>query len=250
MKLGKKPARPGAIKLQLASYLAPAVQLQPPPPEFGYEARLPTDWGMLGNDAVGDCVWAGAAHETMLWNKLASRDVGFSVADVLADYSADTGYDPADPATDQGSDMQAAASYRLKTGIVDSAGTRHRIGAYAAIAAGNLDQIKFAAWTFAAVGIGLTVGRNQIDQFNADQPWSGDPGADAGGHYVPVVGFRKGLLLCVSWGKVQAITVDYFARNNDENVVYFSQEMISRGAGPTGVYVWRLGQDVKALAKK
>jgi hypothetical protein len=32
-------------------------------------------WGMLGNDHYGDCVWAGAAHETMLWNKEAARNV-------------------------------------------------------------------------------------------------------------------------------------------------------------------------------
>ena len=86
-KLGKKPARPGAVKFKLAN-----------------------------------CVWAGAAHETMLWNKEAARTITFNDQSVLKDYSAVTGFNPNDPNTDQGTDMQVAASYRRKTGVHDAAG--------------------------------------------------------------------------------------------------------------------------------
>src|SRR5882757_1904530 len=114
MKLGKLPARPNAVTFKLIDY---AVALLVPPKTFGHQ-KLQTTWGMLGNDKYGDCVWAGAAHETMLWNKEASKTVTFTDNEVLSDYSAVTGFNPSDPNSDQGTDMQVAASYRRKTGII------------------------------------------------------------------------------------------------------------------------------------
>ena len=68
-KLGKKPARPGAVRLKLASYTN-AAALPPLPASFGHDAIIGArGWGMLANDRYGDCVWAGAAHETMLYAK-------------------------------------------------------------------------------------------------------------------------------------------------------------------------------------
>ena len=57
MKLGKKPARPGAIQLAFAKY-AKAKKLPMPadPDNFGHEALETAPWGMLGNADYGDCV--------------------------------------------------------------------------------------------------------------------------------------------------------------------------------------------------
>ena len=132
LKLGKKPARPGAVKLKLAKYLVKP-KLPTPPKVFGHEALIGPNWEMLGNDQYGDCVWAGAAHETMLWNKEAARAVTFNNQSVLKDYSAVTGFNPNDPNTDQGTDMQVAASYRRKTGVLDANGKRHKVIAYLAL---------------------------------------------------------------------------------------------------------------------
>lgn len=243
--LGKKPAREGAIKFALRDYIAHE-ELPPPPAEFGYEAAVPA-WGMLGNDRWGDCVLAGAAHETMLWNSLGGRSVAFSDASVSGDYSAITGFDPVVPSTDQGTDMQAAASYRLKTGVADAAGARHTIGAYVSLEKGNLFEHKFAAWVFGAVGVGLTVSDAQMDQFDAGLPWDGLVTTNQGGHYVPIVGFREGYFLVVTWGRVQRMSQAFFAANNDESVAYLSKEMMRRGAGPSGLYLWRLGQDLEKV---
>jgi hypothetical protein len=132
LKLGKKPARPGAVKFKLANYLE-KLKLPTPPKVFGHEGLIGANWEMLGNDQYGDCVWAGAAHETMLWNKEAARTVTFNNQSVLKDYSAVTGFNPNDPNTDQGTDMQVAASYRRKTGVRDAAGKRHKVIAYLAL---------------------------------------------------------------------------------------------------------------------
>jgi len=74
LKLGKKPARPGAVKFKFANFLLKP-KLPTPPKVFGHEGLIGANWAVLGNDHYGDCVWAGAAHETMLWNKEAARTV-------------------------------------------------------------------------------------------------------------------------------------------------------------------------------
>jgi hypothetical protein len=153
MKLGKLPARPDAVKLKLANYIDTSV-LPKPPAEFGHE-RLVTQWGMLGNDNAGCCVWSGAGHEVMLWNREAGKTVNITTTSTLRNYSLVTGYDPNDPSTDQGTDMQAAASYRLKTGLLDADGKRHKIGAYVALKPGDLTELWYATYLFDGVGIGV-----------------------------------------------------------------------------------------------
>ena len=60
----------------MSRYLIPA-KLPTPPAEFGHDAVI-GDWEMLGNDTVGDCVIAGALHETMLWTANGSAEATVS----------------------------------------------------------------------------------------------------------------------------------------------------------------------------
>ena len=79
LKLGKKPFASDERDFEVAA-LAEAHPLPTPPPRFGHGHAF-TDWLMLGNgpddtvregfQGAGDCVLAGADHETMLTNKLA-----------------------------------------------------------------------------------------------------------------------------------------------------------------------------------
>src|SRR5436305_315684 len=112
-KTGKSPARPGAVSMKLSAYLSKP-QLPVPPADFGHYDLI-SNYGMLGNDDFGDCVWAGAAHETMMWCKEVDSTVSFNDTGVLGDYTKVTGFDASDPSTDNGTDMQVAASYRRKT---------------------------------------------------------------------------------------------------------------------------------------
>ena len=69
LKLGKLPARKNAITIKFGDYNTAVLK---PPRATGHRDFITGDIGMLGNDQYGDCVWAGAAHETMFWNKEAS----------------------------------------------------------------------------------------------------------------------------------------------------------------------------------
>ncbi|HXH27267.1 MAG TPA: hypothetical protein VNG90_05190 [Candidatus Acidoferrum sp.] len=247
LKLGKTPARPGAMQFKLSNYINKAV-LPKPPAHFGHEQLIGSHaWQLLGNDQYGDCVWAGAAHETMMWNMEAGHAVTFSEQSVLGDYSKVTGFKPTDPSTDQGTDMQVAASYRRKTGIEDANGHRHKVAAYLAITPGDLEEHYQAMYLFGAVGIGINVPTTAMDQFRQNKPWDVVPGASIeGGHYIPLVAKRTNLE-CVTWGQIQPMTVRFFEKYNDESVAYVSLEMLAHNKSPEGFNAAQLQKDLAAL---
>lgn len=233
LKLGKTPARPGAMKFKFTDFVD-KIALPTPPTNFGHEGLIPA-WGMLANDQYGDCVFAGAAHETMLWNAEAKRVTAFTNKSVLSDYSAVTGFNPKDPSTDNGTDMQAAASYRRKTGMKDAKGKRHKIAAYLAIKPGDVPNLRRAMYLFGAVGIGIAFPASAMDQFNAGKPWTVVSRSPIeGGHYIPAIAWRNGKAVCVTWGKLQGMASAFYAKYCDEVVCYVSEEMLTAGKSPEG----------------
>jgi hypothetical protein len=247
-RLGKKPARPGAVRLRFASYVAPAA-LPALPATFGHDAVIGArDWGMLGNDRYGDCVFAGAAHETMLLAREAGQVVTFSAVGVLGDYAAVTGFDPSVPATDQGTDVQEAAAYRRTTGVIDAHGARHRIAAYLALEPGNIEHLYIAAYLFGAVGIGLRLPVSAPVQSEHGRPWQVVAGATIeGGHYVPLVGRRADGLHVISWGADQVMTEAFLEEYCDEAVAYVSQECLVQQRSPEGFAYADLLSDLARL---
>jgi len=245
-KLGKTPATPEAVKFALTDYVDLTKLIQTPK-VFGHQALIKS-WGMLGNDQYGDCVWAGAAHETMLWNQEANHTVRFTKKSVLSDYTAVTGFKKTDPNTDQGTNVADAAAYRRKTGVLDAAGKRHKVAAYLRIKTGNLAELKVAAYLFGAVGIGIQVPASAQEQFAAGQPWDVVEGSPIdGGHYVPVVGFDGTDILVVTWGAVQRMTVDFFTTYCDEAYAYLSDEALTGGKSLEGFNAAQLQADLNAL---
>jgi hypothetical protein len=245
-KLGKLPARPGAVKLKLATYLQPA-ELPTPPASFGHDTQVNT-WEMLGNDTVGDCVIAGALHETMLWTSIGSTAIPVSTDAAIKNYSAITGYDASDPSSDQGTDPAVAASYRRKTGIVDANGKRHRIGAYLALTPGDVEEHLLALYLFGAVGVGVRFPKTAMDQFHAGEPWDVVPGAEIeGGHYISAVARRDDQLVIVTWGKEQPMTDAFLKEYNDESYAYVSREYLKDGKSPEGFNIAQLKADLAAV---
>lgn len=257
-KLGKTPARPDAIKLKFSKYVeAKELKLPKHPKNFGHERLIAArDWGMLGNDRYGCCVWSGAAHETRMWGYEGGIKGGawFRDQDVLADYSDATGFDIHRPKeTDNGTDMQKAAKYRRDIGIVDGHKKRHKIAAYLALEPGNLEQHEQATYLFGAVGLGIRFPNVFADQFDANRPWSytSDPHGWAGNsyHYIPLVAKRYEYLMVVTWGRIQAFQVEAWQKTSDESVVYLSEEMLINGKSPEAFDYASLQSDLLALTR-
>ena len=225
--------------------------LPPVPTEFGL-TDIPQSWGMYGNDTVGDCVIAGAIHETLLWTLNGfGKQAPFADSDGIKYYEQWTGYNPADPSTDQGTDMVAAAKIRQKSGFADDAGTLHKIGAYLALTPGDTQELAEAAYLFGAVGVGVQFPSEWMDAFNNGQPWDAvrRPHLE-GGHYVPVIGRRaNGNFVCVSWGKLQEITPAGYRQFSDEALAYVSQDYLGPdGESPLGFDINQLKADLADIA--
>ena len=104
MKLGKRPQRHDVRTLKLARYLTGAGQAQPlqPPASVDYTHGM-QDWGMMLNDRLGCCTISAVGHAVQTWTANAlGRELTVPDSTILEYYEKWDGYNPADPATDQG----------------------------------------------------------------------------------------------------------------------------------------------------
>lgn len=245
LKLGKKPATRTRKLVKFADFLDTSSLPPLPAGDFGHDSLVrPGSWGMLGNDQYGDCVWAGASHETMMWLAEAGNPKAttlFTEKTALAAYSAVTGFKASDPDTDQGTDMEAAAKYRQKTGIVDTTKAHHKIGAYVDLTPGNITELWYAAWLFDGVGIGVEFPSQWMDAFNKGPGGFWDrvtkPKIE-GGHYISGLARTGGRLNIVTWADDHPrLTTRGYQQFNDQTLAYASKDKLHSGVDTNG-YDW------------
>jgi hypothetical protein len=154
---------------------------------------------------------------------------------VLEQYSAYSGYNLETGAKDNGSNVRDVLKWRQKKGLLDKAGTAHKIGTFVALEPGNTDQLWEALWLFENVGIGINFPNSAMDQFNAGKTWSVVPGAKVdGGHYIPLVGHPvTNAWTCVTWGKRQTMTAQFLTTYCDEAWAYIDPERYNAVTGET-----------------
>lgn len=236
MKFGKKPAKRLRRSLALSSYMDMG--------QVAYPAKMawerPIDYGMLANDSVGDCVIAGHYHLRMNWRAVAQAGNPLTVTDqqALTDYSAITGYNPADPNTDQGTNMTDALAYYKDQ--------------YATLDLQNVEQVKASIFLFGGVLIGFNVPQSMVDQLNAgqDPDWSYSPTdkASGEGHCVMPIGYGRDGLALISWGKIYRTSWEFWLAWVDEGYMLASPEWIKQsGTSPSGVDLAGLLADLKQV---
>jgi hypothetical protein len=177
-------------------------------------------------------------------------EVASTAAEVLAAYSAITGYNPADPSTDQGAEMQAVRDYWQRTGFT-LGGQTHQILMFAELDIHNDALLKWALDQVGAIGVGVNFPASAMDQFNAGQPWdvvSPDGGID-GGHAVAVVGYDTSFWYVVTWGQVQKVTPAWWRAYVEEAWLSLSPDFVSAHSGddPLGATLFGLGQQFAAI---
>ncbi len=250
MKLGLNDPTPGAIQLRLATYLN-FKQLPKPPTSFGHSA-LVHDWGALGNLTYGDCAIAGPCHQIMLWTAETGNQAPFTDQAALANYSAITGFNPNDPDSDQGTNIDDMARYWRRHGLVDANNKPHPIVAYLDLNPGDLRELWLATWLFQSVGMGFALPDSALQQAQDGEIWDVVPGANiVGGHYVPNVGRpAAGLGLGVTWGKTQPFTARFYQTYNNQGIVALSRDMFIKGKDVDGFDYQTLADDLKQVTRQ
>lgn len=229
-KLGRLP-NAGRPRVSLRpGHVPPAYT--PPATLDRYSAVPPESWGMDGNDRVGDCTCADIDHEIKAVEVAAGNSEVTSTADeVLAAYSAITGYDPDDPNSDQGAEMQSVREYWQHTGFT-LAGKPHTILMFADLPVSSPDTVRWALDQLGAVGLGIQVPASAQQQFGAGQPWTVVEGSPIeGGHAIALVGYDADYWYVLTWGGVQKMAPDFFARYVDEAWVALDAEFVNAHTG-------------------
>jgi hypothetical protein len=220
MKFGKHPPQFDLLtskrRFTMAQFLsdtAPAA-----PDSMDWFSRI-SDWGMMRNDKVGCCTYAGLGH--MRQAQSAATGSVYTVSDdtVISGYSALTGYDPSqdrddgDNPTDQGANELDVIKWVERNGF----GGDTLVG-HADVDISNRDHIKRAIYLFGGAYIGvalpLTAQKQQtwdvVLNSNENQPGSW------GLHCMEVLGYDADLVWAVTWGGLQAMTWKFVHTYFDE----------------------------------
>ena len=233
MKLGRLPKKFNPKTLKLSKYLeSPLVTAPPPPPEKVWrEYKVPSDqWGMFGNDTIGDCTCACIAHMLMLVTAHTGTMIVPSESDVITAYSAVSGYDPSTGANDNGAAITDVLNYWQTNGI-----SGHKILGWAEIDYTNIDQIKQAIWLFGGVDLGVNIAQAAMEQFSAGQSWEvvPDDGGIEGGHSIPNFGYGSDGTNCITWAQRQAMSWVWFAKYVEEAYAVITQDWIVQATQET-----------------
>jgi hypothetical protein len=240
-RLGKKAPRRDPRTLKLADYRTGSLSA---PPQAHWGHGLP--FAMLGNDAYGDCVEAGFAHQVQMWCDRAGQPFVPDDAETLGAYTAITGFNPADPVTDQGTDMLTACNYWRSPGLAG-----HEITAYLSVSPKDRGEVSEAVAFYGGLYLGLALPLSAQNQLG--EVWTVVTGPDAaagswGGHCVVASGYDDNVVWFISWGKIYAMTWDFFATYCDEAYVLLSRDwMRASGVSPSGLAWGQLQGDLANL---
>lgn len=244
MKLGKLSPRHDPRTLHLANYLHPDV-LPKIPVQKDWSGKVPS-WPMMANNAIGDCTTAAAGHMIMAWSANAISEIIPSDSDIIAAYSAVSGYDPRTGENDNGAVELDVLNYWRKTGIAN-----HQIYAYTALEPRNHSHIKAAVYLFGGCYIGLALPISAQNQAIWSVPmWgpfgSGFPGS-WGGHAVNIVAYDEHFLTVVTWGQLKKMSWSFADHYMDESYAILSQDFTNNGKAPNALDWNALQTDLNKL---
>ncbi len=253
LKLGKGAPRHDPRTLLFAAYTTAA--LPAPPAKLDLATKVGAAWGMMENDQLGDCTCAAAGHLIMEWTKNAQSTMVTPTNDqIVAAYSAITGYNPQTGANDNGAVEVDVLNYWRQTGIAG-----HQIQAYMALEPSNHQHVMDAVWIFGGCYIGLALPKSAQAQTSNKKIWSVPPAGTSGdgkpgswgGHAVPVVAYDSRSLTVVTWGALQTMTWGFWAAYCDEAYAILSPDYLAKKGGdlvtPEGFNLAQLQEDLADL---
>ena len=241
--LGRKAVQHDSRTLKLSNYLTTA--LAPPPPAKDWTAGQ-SNWGVMLNNSLGDCTIAGAAHAIQVWSKNSLTESTVTDADVLAAYEAWDGYNPANPATDNGGiELNVLNNWR-NLGLAG-----HKLTAFASVTPSNQTEVQQAINLFGGVYIGvslpITAQSQNIWDVDLTRGVQSEPGS-WGGHCVFVVAYDQTGLTCITWGTLKKMTWAFWHNYCDEAYALFGQDWVNaKSMAPSGFDAEQLLADLSAI---
>jgi len=251
--LGRLPARHDPRTLRFADFTA---DMPDAPESCNWASHVP-NWPMFVNNRIGDCALASAGHLMVGWtaNALGTAGTILSDVDIIAAYSAISGYDPRTGKNDNGCVMLDVLRYWSTAGIGG-----HKIHAYAAIDPDAHAQHKRAIWAFGGSYLGLDLPLACQDLLAAGKPWDlpangkltgkWAPGS-WGGHAVAAESYDPNWLTIPTWAQTIQMSWRFLDAYCSEAWAVFSAAdwiRATNGLAPNGFDHARLDASIAAVA--
>jgi hypothetical protein len=209
---------------------------------------------MLGNDQFGCCVEASMCHYIQMAN-LYVRCMGDGTPELptptedecLAIYSAITGFDPTNPATDQGTvflGQGGALEYWVNHGITVG-GKLNKATHGATVNVKDQREIKKAIELFGFVFTGATLTEDNVQ---SGFMWRPDNSPIAGGHEFLTCGYGPGFYQVLTWDGNWRYVPEWEMSHVDEMVIVSDPALFDKhGIDPAGVSLATLNNDLSML---
>lgn len=247
MKLGKLPPKYLPRLPMLAAYTA---ALPPAPVAVDWSGGAQS-WGSMLNNSLGDCTCAAVGHAIQTWTRANGHISTISDAVVQTLYEQ-FGYRPGDPSTDQGAVETAVLGY-WDSHPVDG----HALEGFVGLQPREIRDIRDAVWLLGGVYIGLALPESAQGQVGGcwTVPQSGlsaGPGVVGGwgGHAVFVVAYDSRGLTCVTWGKLQRMSWNFWWAYCDEAYGLLSKDWApANGNAPSGFNLAALQTDLVSFKR-
>jgi len=208
------------------------------------------EWPMMLNDQLGNCTCAAVGHMIQCWTANSTQQTVVPDSAIVSLYSFVSGYNPKTGANDNGA-IETDVLRCWKRKGVDG----HHIDAFAAVEPGNHDHVKLSVSDFGGLYIGVALPKTVEAQTDAGLPWTvGDPTSPDskpgswGGHAVPIIAYNANFLTCVTWGKLQLMSWQFWDSYCDEAYAVVSEDWLNAlGVSPYGVNLQALLSDLKQM---
>lgn len=211
-----------------------------------YTAGMRANFGMMLNDQLGDCTCAAYYHARQIWSSFSRlQEVTPPDSDVLALYEANCGYNPKNPATDQGGVEQDVLTYLLNTGAPGC----EPIIAFAEVDARDADQLRRTIYECGVAYLGINLPSHILGAGEPPAVWDYKSGAGIdGGHAIILCGYTIDGFELVSWGRKYFATNEFIAAYCEEAYAIADGEWIKNtGLTPLNMSVAQLETQMEAL---
>jgi hypothetical protein len=229
-KLGKLPPRSDLRSAHLADYLHRGT-LPRAPVLRDWLAGAPSDLGMMVNDQIGDCGFAGMGHAIQTWTVARGKMITPSDDSIVAAYSGCTGYSSSVPGSDDGVVLLDALKYWRRVGVAS-----HKIGAFVRVDSHNVAHVKIAIELFGGLYTGAQL---PLSAQAPGKTWTGRRGrlrgddvpGTWGGHCMWVAAYDDHGLTYVTWGARQTADWQWWLDYADEAWACIGEDWVT-GARP------------------
>jgi hypothetical protein len=212
------------------------------------EKQCEGDFGEFLNDELGICTLAdGPAHDTQIWTANNGTMVTVPDSSVLAAYEKICGYDPSDPASDQGG-VETNVLAAWQSGIAGFA----KLDGWIPVNPQNLDHVRKGIERYGCLYAGVSLPKTILNQNVWTVALGGGPDAEAGslgGHAISFSAYDQSSFDFVTWGRRTKMSLDFFLSYVDELYAPLCGALwCPTGVSPMGDTADALRADLQAVA--